>query len=67
MNDEKSLRIKLAQTKKYLDIKDVSLLTNFSISSLRRKISEGKLKPIQDVPNGKLLFKKSNIEKWLEN
>ena len=59
------LRLKLAKEKEYLDIKDVSVLSNFSISTIRRRIEQGVLKPIQDVPNGKLLFKKSNVEGWL--
>ena len=67
MLEEKSLRIQLAQSKTYLDIKDVSLLSNFSISSIRRKIKDGVLKPFQSVPNGKLLFKRSQIESFIEN
>tara|TARA_B100001113_G_scaffold118793_1_gene97024 strand:- start:223 stop:471 length:249 start_codon:yes stop_codon:yes gene_type:complete len=59
------LRLKLAKEKEYLDIKDVSVLSNFSISTIRRRIEQGVLKPIQDVPNGKLLFKRSNVEGWL--
>ena len=59
------LRLKLAKEKEYLDIKDVSVLSNFSVSTIRRRIEQGILKPIQDVPNGKLLFKRSNVEGWL--
>ena len=59
------LRLKLAKEKEYLDIKDVSVLSNLSVSTIRRRIEDGILKPIQDVPNGKLLFKKSSIELWL--
>jgi len=67
-NYEKKLRLKLklAKEKEYLDIKDVSVLSNLSISTIRRRIEQGVLKPIQDVPNGKLLFKKSSIEGWLQ-
>lgn len=61
------LRLKLAKEKEYLDIKDVSLLSNLSISTIRRRIEQGILKPIQDVPNGKLLFKRSNVEGWLKD
>ena len=60
------LKLKLAKEKEYLDIKDVSVLSNLSISTIRRRIEQGVLKPIQDVPNGKLLFKKSSIEGWLQ-
>ena len=67
-NYEKKLRLKLklAKEKEYLDIRDVSVLSNLSISTIRRRIEQGVLKPIQDVPNGKLLFKKSSIEGWLQ-
>ena len=61
------LRLKIAKEKEYLDIKDVSLLSNLSISTIRRRIEQGILKPIQDVPNGKLLFKRSNVEGWLKD
>jgi Fic family protein len=61
------LRLKLAKEKEYLDIKDVSVLSGFSISTIRRRIEEGVLKPIQEVPNGKLLFKRTNVEGWLND
>ena len=61
MNEATRLRIELANSKPYLDIMDVSLLSNKSISTIRRKISEGILKSYQDVPKGKLLFKRSDI------
>ena len=61
------LRVKLAETKPYLDILDVSLLSGYSLSTIRRRISEGKLKALQNIPKGKLLFKRQDIESWLEN
>ena len=67
MNTEKSLRIQLAQSKNYLDINDVALMSNFSISSIRRKIQDGIIKAYQNVPNGKLLFKRSDVESFIEN
>ena len=67
MNEAVRLRIELANSKKYLDIMDVSLLSNKSISTIRRKISEGIIKSFQDVPKGKLLFKREDIERWIEN
>ena len=66
MKTEESLRIELAQVKKYINMKELMMLTSYSKTSLRRKISEGKLKPIQDVPNGKLLFKSSDVKRWIE-
>tara|TARA_Y100000593_G_scaffold70917_1_gene130080 strand:+ start:425 stop:628 length:204 start_codon:yes stop_codon:yes gene_type:complete len=61
------LRMELVDSKKYLSILDVALLSGYSISTIRRRIDEGKLKAIQNVPKGKLLFKKSSVEQWLEN
>tara|TARA_Y100000034_G_C6626217_1_gene273175 strand:+ start:122 stop:337 length:216 start_codon:yes stop_codon:yes gene_type:complete len=66
MNETQRLRVELAQAKKYLDITDVSLMSNKSISTIRRKISDGLIKAYQDVPNGKLLFKRIDIENWIE-
>tara|TARA_Y100000593_G_C4299268_1_gene332469 strand:- start:744 stop:953 length:210 start_codon:yes stop_codon:yes gene_type:complete len=64
--EEKLLKLQMAQTKDYLDIKDVALLSNLSISSIRRRIEDGTIKAIQDVPRGKLIFKRKNILSWLE-
>ena len=35
------LRLKLAKEKEYLDIKDVSVLSNLSVSTIRRRIEDG--------------------------
>ena len=61
------LKMELANHKNYLDIQDVALLSGYSLSTIRRRIYEGKLKAIQNIPRGKLLFKKEYIENWLEN
>ena len=61
------LRLELAQSKEYLTLTDVQLLSGYSPSTIRRRIEQGKLKAFQNVPNGKLLFKKKNVQKWLEN
>ena len=66
MNETRKLRIELANSKQYLYIMDVSLISNLSISTIRRRIEQGKLKVLQDVPNGKLLFKRDDLENWLE-
>ena len=60
-------KLELAQLKEYLDMKDVILMSGFSQTTIRRKIAEGILKPLQQAPHHKLLFKKSNIERWLDN
>ena len=67
MRTEEELRTQLAQVKKYLDIKEAALLSNFSVSSIRRRVKDGALKPFQSVPRGKLLFKRSQIESFIEN
>ena len=51
--------------KEYLDITDVTLITGYSASTIRRRIIEGRLKCMQNVPNGRILFKRSMIESWL--
>ena len=61
------LRLELAKTKEYLDISDVQLLSGYSPSTIMRRIESGHLKAFQNVPKGKLLFKKSSVEKWLES
>lgn len=59
------LRLQLAQSKSYLDITDVSLLSGFSASLIRARVRSKHLKAIQNVPNGKLLFKKEDVDRWL--
>lgn len=59
------LRLQLAKSKEYLDITDVILLSGLSSSTIRRRISEGVLKAYQSVPNGKLLFAKDSIDKFI--
>ena len=60
------LRLELAKSKEYLDITDVQLLSGYSVSTIRRRIEEGKLKAFQNVPKGKILFKQESVQKWLE-
>ena len=60
------LRLQLAKNKEYLDINDVVLLSGYSHQTIRRRISEGRLKAYQNVPNGRLLFSKQQITQWLE-
>ena len=51
-------------TDKYIDIKQVSAFTSLSQSTIRRRIATGELKCIRRL--GKLLFKKSAVEEWLD-
>ena len=66
MLEQERLKLELIKSKSYLDISDVQLLSGYSPSTIRRRVDEGKLKAFQNVPKGKLLFKKENVEKWLE-
>ena len=50
-------------TDKYLDINKVSSLTSLSLSTIRRRVSLGELKCTRRL--GKLLFKQSAVEDWL--
>ncbi len=47
----------------YLNINEVSNLTSLSKSTIRRAVKRGKLKP--NKRQGKLLFKTTAIERWM--
>ena len=49
---------------KWLTIKDVAQYTNLSKSTIMRCIRKGQLKVSNKT--GKLLFKRSNVDKWLK-
>ena len=48
----------------FLDIKQVGELTSLSLSTIRRAVSLGSLKGSRKL--GKLLFKQSDVLKWLD-
>jgi len=48
---------------KWVSIKDASIMTSCSKSTLRRAVQKGELKASRKT--GKLLFRISNIDKWL--
>ena len=52
--DEELLRLKLqlAQSKSYLDMKDVMIMTGYSYSTIQRRIEDGVLKSIQHTKGG---------------
>ena len=52
-------------TNKYLDIKQASILSSTSASTLRRAVQRSELKCSRRL--GKLLFLESDIREWLEN
>lgn len=64
---EKLNEIKLAITKndndRWLTIAEVIQYTSVSDSTIRRAVKRGVLKASQSI--GKLLFKKSNVDRWL--
>jgi|TARA_B100000315_G_scaffold241273_1_gene262003 excisionase family DNA binding protein len=51
------------KTNRYLDIQKSADFTSLSISTLRRAVARGSLKCSRT--RGKLLFRESDIERWL--
>tara|TARA_Y100001970_G_C13879750_1_gene673263 strand:+ start:281 stop:499 length:219 start_codon:yes stop_codon:yes gene_type:complete len=62
LNEIKSL-ITGKSSNRWLDIKEVSNHTSVSHSTIRRAVQRGELKASHST--GKLLFKISNVERWL--
>ena len=60
------LRLKIAEEKKYLDMKDVMMYSNYSMSTIHRRIKEGILKPYQYCKGAKLLFSRQAVENMIE-
>ena len=61
-------KLELAKAKEFLNIQDVALLSNLSISTIRRNIAEGKLKTIdREDPRQKYTFKKKDVISWISN
>ena len=60
------LKLRIAQEKEYLDMKDVMMYSGYSSSTIHRRILQGVLKPFQHIKGGKLLFSKQAIKHWLE-
>ena len=57
--------IKKTDTSRYVDINEVTQLSSCSKSTIRRQCKNGNLKASKKL--GKLLFKVSDVEKWLSN
>ena len=62
LNEIKSL-VQGKATSRWLNIRDVVRYTSVSESTLRRAIRKGELKASHTT--GKLLFKVSDVERWL--
>ncbi len=50
---------------RYLNINDVKTMTSLSLSTIRRSVVKGELKCSRRL--GKLLFKESDVMKWLQS
>ena len=61
--DELVELVNKSQTNNMLTIRDVSKLTTLSTSTIRRAVKKGLLKKCKRP--GKLLFRTSDIDKWL--
>ena len=57
--------IEKTSNKKWMSIKEASNYSGLSVSTLRRAIDDGRLKASRST--GKLLFKPSEIERWLND
>lgn len=58
-------RYTLLASKEMLDVEDMSLLTGFKASYIRKMAQEGRL-PYYKPMKGKLFFKKSEVNAFLE-
>ena len=65
--EERLQELELVKAKEFLNIKDVALLTNLSISTIERRISSGSLKPIQKGFKHRKVFRKSDVMDWMDN
>ena len=63
LKELKALIIGQPKKDKWIDINEASEYTSVSSSTLRRNIKDGKLKASKKL--GKILFKKSDLESWL--
>ena len=59
-------KLKYLKHKVAYDITELSLLSGFSVSSLRRFVKKNQLKCSQSGAGGKMMFSKSQIADWLE-
>ncbi len=63
--EAKENKIRLAQTKTYIDINELSLISGYSVSSIRRYLQDNKLECTTRGKNCKVLFTHSQVEKFL--
>ena len=65
--EERLLELELVKAKEFLNIKDVALLTNLSISTIQRRIKSGSLEPIQKGFKHRKVFRKQDVMDWMNN
>ena len=58
------LKLEQNQTPKLMTIKDIMSYASLSETTIRRHIQRGTLKPFKE--NGKKLFRKVDVDKWLK-
>ena len=63
--EDKENKIRLAQAKTYIDINELSLISGYSLSSLRRYLQDGSLKSTTRGTRCKKLFSHSQVDKFL--
>ena len=54
-----------AKSKPVMSVKDFSLLSGLSVSTIRRAIADGSLKAFQIRNRAKLLVRKENFNEWI--
>tara|TARA_Y100000310_G_C20451638_1_gene701022 strand:- start:489 stop:749 length:261 start_codon:yes stop_codon:yes gene_type:complete len=66
-DDEKNYLFDMirAKSKPVISVKDCSLLSSMSVSSIRRAISNGELKAFQLRQRGKILVERNDFFQWL--
>ena len=65
LNEIIELLTKKESTDKWMDINDASKYTTVSLATIRRNVKDNKLKASTRI--GKLLFKRSELENWLNS
>ena len=65
LDEIKNLIVNHTSTDTWLDINQAKQYCSCSISTIRRNIDRGSLKASSKL--GKLLFKKSDLDNWLNN
>jgi len=52
--------------KEIFTLKDVELISQFSESTIRRAISSSRLKSMQQIKGGRLMFTREAVMNWLQ-